>query len=211
MLLLELQFFGSRGASGGGRGGGGFGQALNQEDSQAWSEDPSIYQRLADPDRRQAAIDELMEEDGYTREEVYELLSFANDIRNRAETQTVNNATLYRGERYSSLSEARAKYRPGAEVSTTQLTSYSTDRDTAKAYASMYKKQVSVVITNNSTTGKSVGLRTQHYGEAAGKGREIIVPKGMKSTVKSTRYDKATNTLYVTMENSATPRRRRRS
>lgn len=211
MLEINLQFFGGRG-SGGGKGGGGgsSGQVLNQEDSQAWSEDPSIYQRLADPNRREAAIDELME-DGYTSEEVDELLSFANDIRNRAETQTVNNATLYRGERYNSLGEAQSRYKPGAEVSTTQLTSYSTDRNVAKAYSSMYKNKVSVVITNNSTTGRSVGLRTQHYGESAGKGKEIIVPKGMKSTVKSTRYDKVTNTLYVTMENSATPKRRRRS
>lgn len=210
MLYIGLQWFGGRGSGGGNSGGGGSGRALNEEDSQAWSEDPSIYQRLADPSRREAAIDELMEEDGYTREEVNELLSFSNDIRNRAETQTVNNATLYRGERYSSLREAQAKYKPGAEISTTQLTSYSTDKDTAKGYASMYQNQVSVVITNTSTTGKSVGLRTQHYGEAAGKGKEIIVPKGVKSTVKSTRYDKASGILYVTMENSATPKRRKR-
>lgn len=43
-----------------------------------------------------------------------------------------------------------------------------------------------------------------------GKGKEIIVPKGVKSTVKSTRYDKASGILYVTMENSATPKRKKR-
>mgnify|MGYP004628557559 CR=1 FL=1 len=206
--MINIQFFGGRGGDGGrGGGGGGSGKVLNEEDSQIWSEDPEIYQRLTDPLRREAALD-LLDEQGYTREEAQELLDFANDIRNRAETQTVNKSTLYRGERFNSLSAAQSKYKPGAEVTTTQLTSYATDKSLAKTYATMPGTKVSVVITNTSTRGRSVGLETHHYGDAKGV-REIIVPKGMTSKVKSTRFDKATNTLYVAMENSATPRKRR--
>lgn len=201
---------GGRGSGGGKRsgGGGGLPKEIGIEDSQAWSEDPSLYQRLADPARREAALEELEEDFGYTFEEAKEYLSLAKDIHNKAESQTVKEATLYRGERFNSLSAAQAKYKVGAEVSTTQLTSYATNKETAKQYASLYGA-TSVVITNTATTGKFVGVRTRHYGEAAGKGQEIIVPKGLTSTVKSTRYDKKTNTLYVTMENSAKPKRRK--
>lgn len=212
MLTVNIQFFGGRGSGGGKHsgGGGGLPKEIGVEDSQAWSEDPDLYQRLADPARREAALEDL-EDSGYTFEEAKEeFLSVANDIRNRAESQTVKESTLYRGERFNSLSAAQAKYRVGAEVSTTQLTSYSTDKGLAKSYASMYNGKTSVVITNTATTGKFVGVRTRHYGESAGKGQEIIVPKGLTSTVKSTRYDKKTNTLYVTMENSAKPKRRGR-
>lgn len=202
---------GGRGSGGGKRsgGGGGLPKEIGVEDSQAWSEDPSLYQRLADPARREATMEELEDNFGFTFEEIKEHLSLAKSISNKAESQTVKEATLYRGERFNSLSAARAKYKVGAEVSTTQLTSYSTDKGLAKSYASMYGDSTSVVITNTATTGKFVGVRTRHYGDAAGKGPEIIVPKGLTSTVKSTRYDKKTNTLYVTMENSAKPKRRK--
>lgn len=214
MLLIELQFFGGRGSGGGkGTGGGGSGKSspkeIGPEESSAWSEDPSLYQRLADPDRRKRAITE-MREDGYTEEEIQDFVGTANRLRDLSESQTIDQSTLYRGERFNSLQAAQAKYKVGAEISTTQLTSYATDKNTASSYARMYGKETTaVVITNTSTKGGFVGVRMQHYGEAKGKGAEVIAPKGITSRVVSTRYNKSTNTLFVTMENSAVPTKRR--
>lgn len=183
-------------------------EELNPEDSQAWSEDPSIYQRLADPRRMDSAAEEL--DDGYSLEEIQEFQDLAFKIRDMSESQTVPGVTtLYRGEQFSTLAAAEAKYKVGSEVSTTQLTSYATDIDVAKAYSKQGSPKVSVVITNISKQGDFVGVRMQHQGEKPGKGVEVITHQGLKSKVKSTRFDKASNTLFVEMENSAKPKKKK--
>lgn len=193
---------GNKGASSGkGSGAGARAEEIDIDLATSWSEDPSTYQRLADPERRQKAIAE-MKNDGYEADEIQEFLADANKIRNLAETQTLPGvSTLYRGERYNSLDSARAKYKIGAEVSTTQLTSYAEDKAMATEYARMYgSSSVSVIITNTNTKGSFPGVRMNH-GERQGIGKEVIVKKNLKSKVKSTHYDKKTNTLYVSMEN----------
>lgn len=183
-------------------------EELNPEESQMWSEDPSVYQALADPARKEKMIDTMLEEEWYdTEEEIQELVDVANKIRDLAETQTVTGVTtLYRGESFKSLAAAQAKYKVGAEISNTQLTSYATDKSVAQSYASMYGT-TAVVIKNVSKNGDFVGLRTQHYGEKPGEGVEVITPKNLTSKVVATRYDKATNTLFVDMENFETPKK----
>ena len=177
-------------------------QELNPEESQMWSEDPSIYQRLADPKRMDSAAEEL-DDDGYSLEEIQEFQDLAFKIRDMAESQTVRGVTtLYRGEQFSTLAAAEAKYKVGSEVSTTQLTSYATDIDVAKAYSKQGSPKVSVVVTNTSKRGDFAGVRLQHQGEKPGQGVEVITPKGLKSRVKSTKFDKSTNTLFVEMENA---------
>ena len=210
MMKLNLQYFGGRGSAGARSGGGGgiqVASTLDQEMSEMWSEQPDLYQALSDPERFEATKRQLMA-DGWDEEDVKEFKGYADDLKNAAETGLSGQATLYRGERFNSMKEAQAKYHVGAEIITSQMTSYATEKSVAQNYANYYgKTPPKVVITNTSTTGNFVGVRTNHLG--IGADEEAIVPKGVTSKVTSTRLDKASNTLYVTMENSAKPRRKR--
>lgn len=179
---------------------------LDEDLSSAWSEDPELYQNLSDPERADKYIAQ-MKRDGWEDEEIKEVQELANQIRDLSESQTVKDTnTLYRGERFSNLADAQKKYQVGSVIHNTQLTSYATDKETATEYATMYQG-TAVIITNTNKAGNFVGVRTDHYG--TGGDSEVITPKGLRSVVKSTRYDKKKNILYVTMENTATPRRKR--
>ena len=199
---------GGRGSAGA-RGGGGVRttSTLDQEMSEMWSEQPDLYQALSDPERFEATKRQLMA-DGWDEEDVKEFKGYADDLKNAAETGLSGQATLYRGERFNSMKEAQAKYHVGAEVTTSQLTSYATEKSVAQNYADYYGTNAPrVIITNTSTTGNFVGVRTNHTGSGADE--ETIVPKGVTSRVTGTRLDKSNNVLYVTMENSVKPRRKR--
>lgn len=203
---------GGRGSAGARNSGGSGGakqvtSTLDQEMSEMWSEQPDLYQALSDPERFEATKRQLMA-DGWDEEDVKEFKGYADDLKNAAETGLSGQATLYRGERFSSMKEAQAKYHVGAEITTSQMTSYATEKSVAQNYADYYGGNAPrVVITNTSTTGNFVGVRTNHLGTGADE--ETIVPKGVTSKVTSTRLDKANNVLYVTMENSAKPRKRK--
>ena len=191
---------GGRGSNGG-KSSAALSQSLSAEISEAWSEDPSLYQALSDPSRAKDYIRQ-MKEDGWEDSEIKDIQQLANQIRDASETRVVKGInTLYRGERFDSLEQAQRKYSIGKSIENSQLTSYATSKDLATSYATMYSKGVAVVITNTNTSGNFVGAGV-HNNE------EIITPKGLKSVVKDTKFDKKTNTLYVTMENKATPRRR---
>lgn len=205
MIDLKLQLFGGRG-SGGGKVEEGMSKPLDEDMSEMWSEDPELYQALSDPARFEAKKNELLE-DGWSQEEIDEFKGYADELRIKAESSMSGEATLYRGERFSSLEAAEAKYYVGAEITTSQLTSYSTNKQMASDYADYYGNNAPrVVISNTSTTGNFVGIRTNHTGSGADE--ETIVPKGVTSKVVSTRLDRANNVLYVEMENSAKPRRK---
>lgn len=178
---------------------------LTEEDWDTWSEDPSIYQRLEKGEDLSEDFEDMWEDEW--EEQYNRATRMAREIQNRAENETVNTSTLYRGERFNSLKEAQQKYAIGNTVTTNQLTSYSKDQSVAKSYATMYGK-VSVIITNKNTKGNFVAAQTQHSGTKDDP--EVIVARGLQSKVTDTRYDKSTNTLYVTMTNSATPKRRKR-
>lgn len=217
-MRLNLQYFGGRGSSGGKRSGGG-GSGLSKEETemlnspevwQAWREDPSLYQALADPNRREDMIDEMYD-DGWSAESIAEQIEMADFFKKASETQTVAGVnTLYRGERPASMAEAQAKYRVGAEITTTQITSYSSDKSIAESYGHYYGgNRPAVVIKNTNTSGNFVGTKTITNGKSL-TAEEVLAPKGMTSKVVATRLDTKTNTLYVTMENSAKPRRRKK-
>lgn len=192
----------------GGRGSNGgklSGTRITSEDWDDWSQDPSFYQRA----ERGEDISEDLDEMGIYESDYDRIMSVSAEMQDRALNEILKGVkTLYRGESFRSLEEAQRKYAVGNTITNSQLTSYSTDKDLASNYASMYGSKVAVVITNTSKGGDFVGLRAQHSGERSGQDREIITARGFKSTVKSTRYDKKTNTLYVTMENSVRPRRK---
>ena len=194
----------------GGRGSAGIAQStITPEDWEAWSEDPSVLQRL---ERGQDMTDYFR--DQYDEDEwksVYkDMLNLAQNMGSRAESETIDTSTLYRGERFKSLEEAQKKFTIGNTITTSQLTSYSKDLDMARAYANMYGgNSVAVVITNTSTNGRFTALQTNHPGYTKSTDPEVLVKRGFESKVTKTRYDKNTNTLYVTMTNSVKPKRRR--
>lgn len=209
MLQYNLQLFGGRGSTGTARQSAISSKVLDEDLSTAWSEDPELYQNLSDSERATNYIRQ-MKLDGWEDDEIKEIQEVANTIRDLSETQVVKGVnTLYRGERFKSLADAERKYAVGKTVETTQLTSYAIDKDLATSYATMYgKSATAVIITNTNKAGNFVGVRTNHFG--TGGDNEVITPKGLKSVVKSTRYDKKENILYVTMENTATSRRRKK-
>ena len=216
--VMNLQFFGGRGSGGGKNKGGGGGSALSKEETQllnstevweSWREDPMMYQALADPNRKESMIAQLRE-DGYYPDEIAEQVEMANFFKTASETQTVSGVnTLYRGERPASMAEAQAKYKVGAEITTSQITSYSADKNVAESYGRYYGgNRPAVIIKNTNTVGDFVGTKTITNGRSL-TADEVLVPKGMTSRVVATRLDAKTNTLYVTMENSAKPRKRK--
>lgn len=194
----------------GGRGSAGIAQStITPGDWETWSEDPSVFQRLEKGFDMEDYFREQYDEDEW--ESVYkEMSNLARDMGYRAESETVDVGTLYRGERFKSLEEAQKKFAVGNTITTSQLTSYSKDLDMARAYATMYGgNSVAVVITNTSTNGKFTALQTNHSGYTKSTDPEVLVKRGFESKVTKTRYDKNTNTLYVTMTNSVKPKKRR--
>lgn len=172
-----------------------------------WAADPEPYQAALNGEK----IPEISQADGhrYTDEEIARVKLVAPAIQEAASTNTVSDTTLYRGEMYDSLLEARRKYKIGATVTNDKLTSYARKQSIAEGYASGSGEDgVKVVISNTSNKGRSVGIMTDPFG--IGGSDEIISPKGLKSKVKSTRYDSSTNTLYVNMTNNAVPKKRGR-
>ena len=195
----------------GGRGNSGIsrGKQLSHEDWDWWSEDPSVFQRLEKGEDLREYFQEQYDEDEW--EDLYqEASAIAREMGIRAESETLNTNTLYRGERFSSLEEAQKKFAVGKTITTGQLTSYSKDLDLARGYATMYgNSRVAVVITNTSTTGKFTATQANHSGYAnKSNDPEVIVKRGFESKVTNTRYDKKNNILYVTMTNSVKPKRR---
>lgn len=199
MLVYNLQLFGGRGSA-----ADRDVSQLSSNDWASWSEDPSIYQAL----ERGEDLSEFFEEQEMT-EWADDYKQMARRLQSEASTHTVEQATLYRGERFNSLEDARKKYAVGNTVTTGQLTSYSTDTELAKSYATMYDNKVAVIIENTNTNGKFVGLRANHYGYASGKDPEVIVARGTESKVTSTRYDSKANILYVRMSSTNKPKKKR--
>ena len=192
----------------GGRGGSGarLGITLTQSDWEDWAVDAQPYQAAI----RGEDIPKYSSYDGhkYSKGELNRIREVATEIQRQALTSTVDTYTLFRGESYESLAEATKKYKIGATITNSSLTSYATDSDVATAYSEanidiMGKKAVKVVITNVSQKGDSVGVVTNPLG--VGGSSEVITPMGMKSKVTNTFYDKESNTLYVAMINNAVP------
>ena len=190
--------------------GGKVGSGITDTDWMNWAEDPEIFQAALNGEKKPA----VSQADGhsYTQKEWERAKKVAPEIQRMAEEGTVNHETLYRGESFDSLKEAQRAYKVGKTITNTKLTSYATNVGVAKEYAGasidfMPKGAVKVVISNTNLSGKSVGVMTDPLG--VGGSNEVITPKGMKSYVKNTRYDKKTNTLYVELGSSAKPRRKK--
>lgn len=199
MLIYNIQFFGGRGS------------AANRDTSQispddwaSWSEDPSIYQAL----ERGKDLSDFFEEQEMT-EWADDYKRMAKNLQRESSTHTVEQATLYRGERFDSLEAAQKKYAVGKTITTEQLTSYSTDTELAKGYATMYGNKVAVIIENTNTNGKFVGLRANHRGYGKNKDPEVIVARGTESKVVGTRYDSKEHILYVRMSSTNKPKKKR--
>lgn len=167
-----------------------------------WAEDPTPFQAAINGE----PMPNISMADGhrYTEQELDRARKVAPMIQSKAESGTVNEDTLYRGEVFDSLLEARRKYKVGATITNDKLTSYTRRKNTAVEYASSSGEGVKVVIQNTSTRGRSVGVMTDPFG--IGGSDEVISPKGLKSKVKSTKFDRKTDTLYVYLENSAKPK-----
>ena len=200
----------------GGRGTDGIGHsstAVTEDDWFDWAADPEPYKSVI-RGQKQPTISQA---DGhkYTQEELDRAKKIAPKIQELAEATTVEDHTLYRGESYDSLLEAKRKYRIGKTITNDTLTSYTRKSHIAEGYASgniefMEKGAVGVVITNTNVNNKvsgSVGTMTNPLG--AGGSDEIVTPKGMKSKVVSTHYDKDSNILYVTLQNRAAPKKKK--
>lgn len=196
----------------GGRGSAGTTRftGITDTDWMNWAEDPEIFQAALNGEKKP----QLSQSDGhtYSKAEWERAKKVASEIQRLSEQNTVAYETLYRGESFESLLEARRKYKIGKTITNDKLTSYATNVGIAKTYAGsnidfMGKDAVKVVIANTNLSGRSVGVMTDPLG--AGGSNEIITPKGMKSYVKNTRYEQRTNTLYVELGNSAKPRRKR--
>lgn len=192
------------------------GDEITDYDWSTWAEDSWVYEAAVLGEKlptRSAATGVPYEE--YELERIKKI---APKIKEASETQTVkldgeNYSTLYRGEYAETLAEAKAKYKTGGTITNTQLTSYALKPHIAENYADGYLENndgsgVKIVIKNTNTHGKSVGAVTDPFG--AGGSYEAITPIGLKSKVKSTRFDKKTSTFYVELENSATPKKTRK-
>lgn len=196
----------------GGRGSSGTSRftGVTEDDWMNWAQDPEIFQSALNGEKKP----EISQAGGhrYSKEEWDRAKKVAPEIQKLAEEGSINQATLYRGESFESLLEARRRYKIGKTITNDKLTSYATNRDIAESYAGanidfMSKDAVKVVISNTNLSGRSVGTMTDPLG--AGGSNEIVTPKGMRSYVKNTRYDKSSNTLYVELGNSAKPKRRK--
>ena len=196
----------------GGRGNAGTSRftGMTDIDWMNWAEDPEIFQAALNGEKKP----QHSQADGhtYSKEEWERAKKVAPEIQRLAEQGTVNQETLYRGESFESLLEAKRVYKIGKTITNNKLTSYAVNEDIAKSYAEgsidfMGKDAVKVVVSNTNLSGKSVGVMPDPLG--AGGSNEIVTPKGMKSYVKNTHYDKKSNTLYVELGNNAKPKRRK--
>lgn len=200
----------------GGRGNSGTQRftGITDDDWMDWAADPELFQAALNGERKP----EQSQADGhhYTQKEWERAKKVAPEIQRLAESTEVSEATLFRGESFDSLKEAKARYKIGSVITNTKLTSYTTNPDIATEYAGgnidfMDKGAVKVVITNtniNRDMRGGVGIHTDPFG--IGGSAEVITPKGMKSVVVDTSFDRSSQTLYVRMENRATPKRRKR-
>lgn len=186
---------------------------INENDWMAWAEDPEPFQAALNGTK----MPEISQADGhhYTDEEIDRIKKVGPEIQRIAESSTVPEKVLYRGEVYDSLAEAQNKYKVGATVTNNKLTSYATSADIAETYAGanidfMPRGSVKVVIENTNVSKKkgSVGVKTDPLG--AGGSYEVISPKGMESKVYAVAYDKGANTLRVRMSNSAVAMKKRK-
>ena len=215
MIELNLQYFGGRGSAGarGGASGGGAKQVeITDNDWMDWAADPEPFQAALNGEK----MPNVSQADGhtYTKEEKKRMKEVAQEMQLQAESSIVSENTLFRGESYNSLAEAKAKYKVGKSITNDKLTSYATESDIATMYAGASmdfagSKAVKVVITNTNVSNKvggSVGIHTDPF--AIGGSAEVVTPKGLKSKVVGSSYDKESNTLFVRMENSATPKKR---
>ena len=204
---------GGRGSAGA-RGGGGGGKQVNITDNDwmDWAADPEPFQAALNGEK----MPNISQADGhtYTKEEKKRIKEVAQEMQLQAESSVISENTLFRGESYDSLAEAKAKYKIGRTIANDKLTSYATESDVATMYAGANidfagSKAVKVVITNTNVSNKvggSVGIHTDPF--AMGGSAEVITPKGLKSKVVSSSYDKESNTLFVAMQNTATPKKR---
>ena len=184
---------------------------ITSEDWMNWAEDPEIFQSALLGEN----MPSISNADGhrYTQAEKDRAKKVALEIQRLAEEGTVNQETLYRGESFESLAEAKKKYKIGKTITNNKLTSYATKEDIAEEYAGgsiefMGEGAVKVIISNTNLDGVSVGVITDPFG--IGGSDEVISPKGLKSYVMDTHYDNASNTLYVYLGNSAKPKKRKR-
>lgn len=174
---------------------------ITPADWEDWAVDPEPYKAVISGE----PVPNYSQGSKLTAEEKRRIESVALQMQERAETETVNFDTLYRGESYSTLKEAQEKYAVGNIVVNDTLTSYATSSDIAMEYAKQ-GEGVNVVITNtnidNSFNG-FVGVMTDPLD--VGGSEEVITAKGMESKVFSSYYDKDTNTLYVGMTTDSVP------
>lgn len=201
IMKMHLQFFGGRGAS---SGMSGASQGINSSDWENWALDPEPYQAALNGEK----ISDYLAGNKLSNVDKNRIKLVAREIQNMAESEIVSNDTLFRGESYDSLREAQRKYAVGKTITNDKLTSYATSSDIATEYASTGGK-VKVVITNtnvNNSVRGSVGVMTNPLG--FGGSSEVITPKGMKSKVFSSYYDKDSNTLYVGATNNTKPKKR---
>lgn len=201
---------GGRGSSGGSQSFSG----ITDTDWMNWAEDPEIFQAALNGTKKPTHS----QADGhtYTQKEWNRAKKVAPEIQHLSESGEVSENTLFRGESFESLLEARRVYKIGATITNKKLTSYTTNPDIATAYAEgsidfMGKNAVKVVVTNtnvNNSMRGSVGIKTDPF--RIGGSAEVITPKGLKSKVVSTSFDKESKTLFVRMENTAKPKRRKK-
>lgn len=187
---------------------------ITSEDWMNWAEDPEIFQAVLKGEE----LPNLSQADGhvYSEEEKERAIAVAKRIQIEAETSTVEEKTLYRGESYESLSEAEQKYKVGKTYTNDKLISYAGGREIAEHYAGanidfMGEGAVKVLIANTNTRYNqgSVGVRTAPFGKDVKVG-EIITPIGMKSKIKDTFFDEKTRTLYVEMTNYTAPKKKKK-
>lgn len=177
---------------------------INSSDWESWALDPEPFQAALNGEK----MPNYLAGDRLSDTDKNRIKLVAREMQNRAESEVVSNDTLFRGESYDSLEEAQRKYAVGKTITNNKLTSYATSSDIATEYASTGGK-VKVVITNtnvNNSVGGSVGVMTNPLG--FGGSSEVITPKGMKSKVFSSYYDKDSNTLYVGATNNTKPKKR---
>ena len=203
---------GGRGSAGARNGGGGKQVDITDNDWMDWAADPEPFQAALNGEK----MPSVSQADGhtYTKEEKKRIKEVAQEMQLQSESSVISENTLFRGESYDSLAEAKAKYKIGRTITNDKLTSYATESDVATMYAGANidfagSKAVKVVITNTNVSNKvggSVGIHTDPF--AMGGSAEVITPKGLKSKVVSSSYDKESNTLFVAMQNTVIPKKR---
>lgn len=186
---------------------------VTDTDWRMWAEDSEIFQAALNGGKLPK-----MSNAGAIYSEAYKnrVKETAKKIQELAETTVVEESTLFRGESFDTLEEAMKKYKVGKTITNEKLTSYATLSEVAQGYAEgsfdfMDEGAVKVIITNTNINNKVpgfVGVYTDPLG--AGKSAEVVTAKGMKSEVVSTFFDEESSTLYVRMENEATPKKKKK-